>query len=95
MSILRWAFFVSKTPFMFGWEKGPFIFNSFAFIVTFFLVDTVDRPTAKAGFIADIVYRKDGHMPHDDDFIAAAKEVDYYGGNLSDDMDSIELLLSK
>lgn len=50
----------------------------------FFLVDSVDRPTAKAGAIADIVYRKDGQMPSDDDFIAAAKEVDYYGGNLSD-----------
>lgn len=60
---------------------------------SFFLVDTVDRPTAKAGFIADIVYRKDGHMPKDDDFIAAAKEVDYYGGNLSDNQ--LETLKTK
>lgn len=49
----------------------------------FFLVDSVDRPTAKAGAIADIIYKKDGHMPSDQEFINAAKEVDYYGGNLS------------
>lgn len=59
----------------------------------FFLVNSVDRPTAKAGFIADIVYRKDGLMPHDDDFIEAAKEVDYYGGNLSDNQ--LETLKTK
>lgn len=59
----------------------------------FFLVNSVDRPTAKAGFIADIVYRKDGHMPNDDEFIAAAKEVDYYGGNLSNNQ--LETLKTK
>lgn len=49
----------------------------------YFLVESVNRPTAKAGAIAEIVYRKDGHMPSDEDYINAAKEVDYYGGNLS------------
>jgi hypothetical protein len=58
---------------------------------SFFLVDTVDRPTAKVGFIADIVYRKDGHMPSDEAIIEAATEVDYYGGKLTENkMDKLK-----
>lgn len=47
------------------------------------LIDSVDRPTSKAGFVADIVYNKNGRMPNDDEIIAAAVEVDYYHGILS------------
>ena len=50
----------------------------------FELIESVDRPTAKCGFIADIVYRKDGHMPSDEELLKAAVEVDYYGGLLSE-----------
>lgn len=51
---------------------------------SFELIESVDRPTAKCGFIADIVYRKDGHMPSDEELLKAAVEVDYYGGLLSE-----------
>ena len=51
---------------------------------SFFIVDTVDRPTAKCGFIADIVYNKSGMMPTDEQLIKAATEVDYYKGVLND-----------
>lgn len=51
---------------------------------SFELIESVDRPTAKCGFIADIVYRKDGHMPSDEELLKAAVEVDYYGGILSE-----------
>ncbi len=48
------------------------------------LIDCVDRPTAKTGFIADIVYNKDGIMPTDEQLIEAAVEVDYYHGILTE-----------
>lgn len=48
----------------------------------FELVETINRPTGKPGFISDIVYKKTV-LPTDDELIAAAKEVDYYGGNLN------------
>lgn len=50
---------------------------------SFTLIESVDRPTAKCGFIADIVYDKNGHMPTNKQLIKAATEVDYYGGILS------------
>ena len=48
----------------------------------FELVETINRPTGKPGFISDIVYKKTV-LPTDEEIIAAAKEVDYYGGNLN------------
>lgn len=48
----------------------------------FELVETINRPTGKPGFISDIVYRKTV-LPTYEELIAAAKEVDYYGGNLN------------
>ena len=48
----------------------------------FELVESINRPTGKPGFISDIVYKKTV-LPTDEELIAAAKEVDYYGGNLN------------
>lgn len=48
----------------------------------FELVETINRPTGKLGFISDIVYKKTV-LPTDEELIAAATEVDYYGGNLN------------
>lgn len=48
----------------------------------FELVETINRPTGKPGFISDIVYKKTV-LPTDEELIAAATEVDYYGGNLN------------
>ena len=48
----------------------------------FELVETINRPTGKPGFISDIAYKKTV-LPTDEELIAAAKEVDYYGGNLN------------
>lgn len=36
------------------------------------------------GYIADILYKKNGHAPTDEEIIDAAIKVDYYGGVLSD-----------
>lgn len=56
---------------------------------SFEIVNCVDRPTAKAGFIADIVYDKmkkqNVSEPTDDMLIEAAAEVDYYHGILDGD----------
>ena len=48
----------------------------------FELVEIINRPTGKPGFISDIVYKKTV-LPTDEELIAAATEVDYYGGNLN------------
>lgn len=59
---------------------------------SYVLVEEVDRPTAKSGFIADIVYNK---TITDDVLIDAAKEVDYYGGNLnSNKLDKLKTNIS-
>jgi hypothetical protein len=50
---------------------------------SFFLCDSVDRPTAKLGHIADIVYKPSGKFPLDAEIIAAAAKVDYYNGLLT------------
>lgn len=51
---------------------------------SFFLVDEVDRPNAKMGYLADLLYNKNGHVPTDDEIVQAAVKVDYYGGVLSE-----------
>lgn len=48
----------------------------------FELVETINRPTGKPGFISDIVYRKTV-LPTYEELISAAKDVDYYGGDLN------------
>ena len=48
----------------------------------FELVESVNRPTGKPGFISDLTYKKD-ILPTDDELIDAAREVDYYSGNLN------------
>ena len=54
---------------------------------SFEICDTVDRPTGKLGFIADIIYdnfTSQGKEYTDEDIINAAIEVDYYHGLLSE-----------
>lgn len=48
----------------------------------FYLCDSVDRPTAKAGFMADELYRKDGHAPTDEAIIKASDKINYYKGKM-------------
>lgn len=51
----------------------------------FTICDTVDKPTAKMGALADRLYRiHKGETPSKDSIIEQATIVDYYGGNLSD-----------
>ena len=52
----------------------------------FVVVDSVNRPTAKAGAIADITYKHSylGDMPSDHYLLNAAAEVDYYSGILTE-----------
>lgn len=51
---------------------------------SFFMVDCVDRPTAKMGYIADELYTNTRKTPSNEQIISAAIKYDYYGGFLSD-----------
>lgn len=51
----------------------------------FKLIDSVDRPTAKAGFMADELYSTTGRVPSDEDIIAASNKIDYYKGKMNPD----------
>lgn len=52
----------------------------------FHLCFDADRPTAKAGFMADELYKHyDGNDPDDDLIIKASDKIDYYKGKLNDD----------
>lgn len=59
----------------------------------FLLVDTVDRPTAKAGLMADVLYKANGSMPVKDEIIAASNKVNYYKDKMDDK--KIDDLLAK
>ena len=59
----------------------------------FLLVDTVDRPTAKAGLMADSLYKPNGSIPTKEEIIAASDKVNYYKGKM--DGKKIDELLSK
>ena len=53
----------------------------------FVLVESVDRPTAKAGFMADELYPtfcKNGVVT-EDDIIAASDKIDYYKGKMTEE----------
>lgn len=53
----------------------------------FVLVESVDRPTAKAGFMADELYPtfcKNGVIT-EDDIIAASDKIDYYKGKMTEE----------
>ena len=45
---------------------------------SFFICESVDRPTSKAGYIADYVYDKTGEFPSDSKLIEAASKYEYY-----------------
>ncbi len=59
----------------------------------FQVIDSVDRPTAKAGFMADELYKKTGAVPSDEEIILASDKIDYYRGRM--DSKKIEDLKSK
>ena len=48
------------------------------------IVETVNRPTAKAGEIADLIYDGSGKMPDDSVILDACAKADYYKGNPTD-----------
>jgi hypothetical protein len=50
----------------------------------FFLCESVNRPTAKAGFMADYLYDiYKGHIPSKEDIIKASDEINYYKGKMN------------
>lgn len=51
----------------------------------FFLCETVNRPTAKAGVMADKLYKKNGKMPSFEEMKQASLEVDYYANSWNSD----------
>lgn len=51
----------------------------------FYLCFDVDRPTSKAGFMADELYNQfKGENPTDEAIIAASDKIDYYKGKMND-----------
>lgn len=48
------------------------------------ICDSADRPSGKAGQIADLTYKKTGEVPTDEELKEAAIKVDYFGGDLSE-----------
>ncbi len=51
---------------------------------SYYLCETVFRPTGKAGYIADYTYKKDGRTPNDEELLEAAKKYDYYKSSITD-----------
>lgn len=48
------------------------------------IVETVDKPTAKMGALADRLYKTwNGHIPTSEDICREAEIIDYYGGKLT------------
>lgn len=65
---------------------------------SFMLVESVNRPTAKAGFVADELYPMylRNNILSVDDINAAAAKIDYYGGNLTDkQLDALRIKCSE
>ena len=50
---------------------------------SFILCNTVDRPTAKAGAMADELYNKSGTAPSDLEIINASDKIEYYKGKMN------------
>lgn len=50
---------------------------------SYVMVDNVNRPTAKAGFMADYLYN-DGKIPTNEEIISASDVIDYYKGKMND-----------
>lgn len=77
----------------FDWEGSTDYNPSFAFGTAlhqlvlqpelFELIDSVYKPTAKAGLVADYLYKNDGTIPSDDDIKIASIECNYYKDKLT------------
>lgn len=50
---------------------------------SYVMVENVNRPTAKAGFMADYLYN-DGKIPTNEEIISASDVIDYYKGKMND-----------
>lgn len=50
---------------------------------SFFIVPNVDRPTAKAGMMADELYRPDGKIPTYESIKKASEKIDYYKSSMN------------
>lgn len=55
----------------------------------FYLVENVSRPTAKLGFMADILYRPDGSTLNKEDYIKASDKVNYYKGKIENKIEDV------
>lgn len=51
----------------------------------FFVVDSINRPTAKAGAMADYLYQGSGRMPSYEEMRKASLEIDYYAKSWNQD----------
>lgn len=49
----------------------------------FYIVDSVDKPTAKAGAMADMLYRYNGRMPSYDEILKASGKIGYYANSFN------------
>ena len=49
----------------------------------FYIVDSIDKPTAKAGAMADELYNFTGRMPSYNEMLSAAKKIGYYANSFN------------
>lgn len=49
----------------------------------FYIVDSIDKPTAKAGAMADELYNYTGRMPSYNEILTAAKKIGYYANSFN------------
>jgi hypothetical protein len=78
------AFFKNEpSPYNPSFETGSLVHQQFLQPESFEVVDTVFKPTAKAGLMADALYKDDGTTPTDDEIKSQSYIVGYYKDKLT------------
>lgn len=73
-----------KSTYSQAFELGSFVHMLSLQKELYEVVNSVDRPSAKMGALADRLYKiYNGHIPTAEDICKEAAAIDYYGGNLS------------
>ena len=78
------AFFKNEpSPYNPSYETGSLIHQQVLQPEYFQVIDTVFKPTAKAGLMADALYNPDGSTPTDDDIKSMSYKIGYYKDKLT------------
>ena len=78
------AFFDNEpSPYNPSFETGSLIHQQVLQPENFEVIDSVFKPTAKAGLMADALYKSDGSVPTDDEIKAQSYIIGYYKDKLT------------